>query len=171
MTSNPNIIAPTPDNFNYPDNALFEWVEDLPRPRTSRTMQKEQLSMLHNAALGLPYRGVWNPATQSYVMDDPAFAGATYGEVMVWKLVHKAAVDGDMPAIKEVLDRVLGKPKQALETKSMTMSYSEFLEASAAEEAKTQMAENAAITITQTIAGPAVWERNEETLEDMLEGL
>ena len=40
MTSNPNIIAPTPDNFNYPDNALFEWVEDLPRPRTSRTMQK-----------------------------------------------------------------------------------------------------------------------------------
>ena len=51
----------------------------------------------------------------------------------------------------------------------MTMSYSEFLEASAAEEAKTQMAENAAITITQTIAGPAVWERNEETLEDMLE--
>lgn len=119
-------------NPGYDDNALFVWVENLPRPaqRTRRPMEKEQLQQLFSAALAAPYRGKWNATTQQYEMDDPLFDGATQGEVMVQRIVNRAVVDGDAGAAREILDRILGKPKQAIEAKISTMSYTEYLEAS-----------------------------------------
>lgn len=124
--------------IDYSDNAMFEWVEGLPRPKDAASFQKEQISQLTFAALSLPYRGIWDSQQQKYVMDDPMYQGATYAEVMQMKLVKKAAENGDMSAIKEVLDRTLGKPKQAIESVSMRMSYAEFLEQSAKEEAQAE---------------------------------
>jgi hypothetical protein len=100
----------------------------------SKHEQKEHINQMLFDALSRPYRGVWNHDTQQYEMDDPDFAGQTYGYVMQQKLVHKAAVEGDMKAIQEVLDRTLGKPKQAVESVNMSMSYTEFLEQSAQEQ-------------------------------------
>lgn len=178
---------PPPDEFGYQPNALFDWVEDLPRPRLSRAMQKEQVQQLYHAAMALPYRGEWDAVSQSYQMD-PQFEGMTYGEVIIVKQIRKAA-EGDQKAAENVIDRILGKPKQALETKSMHMSYSEFLDASAAEEMAYQAQygnadQDDVIDVTaSTVAGPAIWERTAGTisikdapdddydLDDLLEGV
>ena len=112
-------------------NALFAWSAGMPQPsggRVSKAMQKEQINQLLLAALSLPYKGVWNADTQQYEMDDPDYANATYGEVISHKLVQRAAAQGDIRAIQEVLDRTLGKPKQAVESVNMSLSYTDFLE-------------------------------------------
>jgi hypothetical protein len=124
-----------PQNPGYVDNNVFRWVDDMPAPsNNTRSIRKEQIQELHNAALAMPYTGVWDSTSQQWVMDDPLYEGMTNAEVMIYKRVRKAAAEGDDKATSDILDRTLGKPKQAVEVASMHMSYSEFLEQSAAEE-------------------------------------
>lgn len=132
---------------------LFEWVDELPQPLGGKRFQRDQVESLYFAAAALPYRGEWDSELQTFVMDE-RFEGLTYGEVMVMRQIIAAGA-GDLGAVEKVMDRLLGKPKQAVETKSMTMSYAEFLEASAAQEA----AENGYVDV------PA------QTLDDILEGV
>ena len=47
-------------------------------------------------------------------------------EVMWIRLAEKAA-NGDMGAMSMMFDRLLGKPKQSVETASVSMTYQEFL--------------------------------------------
>jgi hypothetical protein len=114
---------------------MFLWENDMPRPRETKNMQKEQVLAIHNAAGALPYRGEWDPVAQQYVIDDPLFIGATNFEVMVMRQ-HIAAANGDHKAYSDIMDRVAGKPKQALEAISMTVGYAEWLERNAAVSAK-----------------------------------
>ena len=57
----------------------------------------------------------------------PQFEGMSKGEVMLRRLVDRATF-GDKDATKELLDRLLGKPKQQVETKKLTMSYQDYLD-------------------------------------------
>lgn len=109
----------------------------MPAPLHGRALQKEQIQSLYNVALTQPYRGVWKPLTQQFEMDDTIFEGMTNAEVMVYKKVCKAAAEGDDKAFDAVMDRVLGKPKQATEVVSMHVSYSDFLEQTAHEDRQT----------------------------------
>lgn len=115
----------------------FEWtLEGMPVPRDSKALAKEQLQQLHHAALGVKYEGDWDPDLQCNVCP-PEYEGMTLGEVAILKTARRAAA-GDHTAYKEMMDRTLGKPKQAIESTSMHMSYTELLEALAKEdEAKT----------------------------------
>ncbi len=117
---------------NFQGGSLYSWQEGLPIPINSRPMAKEQLSALFPAALSLPYQGEWNHETQSYFIE-PRFRGLTDGEVLIERLKEKA-LGGDLKAMDMIFDRIMGKPKQAVETVSMNMSYSEYLDHLAAQD-------------------------------------
>lgn len=121
----------------FEPNLIFEWEDGAPKPRGSKSMKKEQLQDLYHASLGIMYQGDWDPMTQTYVID-PLYAGMTYGQMMVFKQVRKAAESGEANLIEKVMDRVLGKPKQAMETVTMSLSYEEFMLRSAQEEQQRQ---------------------------------
>lgn len=134
----PQALPSVPSNAPMPfqSNALFEWVDDRPRPRATKSMVRDQIVDLFTAAAALPYIGEWDPITYDYVIEDPRFEGCTMAEVMVMRLADKAVTkDGDK-ARDTFLDRILGKPKQSIESATMTGSYSEWLEWSAAQGAK-----------------------------------
>ena len=120
---------------DFQSNQMFTWVDNMPVPRVSKSMQKEQIQQLYHAAGGLPYRGIWNPTAQQYEIEDARFIGATNFEVMVMKDIEAACSSDGEKARERVMDRVLGKPKQAVESTSLTMSYADFLEESARRDA------------------------------------
>jgi hypothetical protein len=156
---------PCPSGFN--SNEMFDWIEDMPQPKMSRGMQKEQVQQLHHAAGALPYRGRWDAVSRQYVIDDPRFVGATYFEVMIMKKFDRA-VEGDAKAESEIMDRVLGKPKQAMETVSMNMTFEDFLLQSAIESAKeTPVQEDTGFYDVQ--AEPV--EDDIDNLDELLEGV
>ena len=58
----------------------------------------------------------------------PQYKGISKGEVILRQLVNKAAY-GDHTATKELLDRLLGKPKQQMvESKLLNINYIDFLD-------------------------------------------
>lgn len=114
------------------DNNAIVWVNNAPQPRYGGPMGKAQLTQLFSAGLSMPYKGTYAPEEDAYIIEDE-YDGKTIGEVIVMKRLQKAA-EGDPDATRDILDRVMGKPKQSVESTSVTMSYSDFLEMSANEE-------------------------------------
>jgi len=119
-------------------NNLFEWREGVPSPYGARPMTKEQVQTLYYAAAALPYNGVWNPEKQVWEIPE-RFQGCTTMEVIIQKQFEEAAT-GNLKAAEQVVDRILGKPKQAVDVAMATMSYSEFLEKLANEDAQANTA-------------------------------
>lgn len=132
---------PAKDDLGYDGGSMFDWVEGQPRPKRRQGMGKEQVQNIHNAAAALPYQGEWNPLTQRFEMP-PDLDGLTLAEVAIVRQWQKAA-DGDTKAYTTLMDRMLGKPKQAVETVSMKMSYSEFLDMMAAQDEQENVHGNA----------------------------
>lgn len=112
---------------------FFSW-DDPNRPTTKNKQRfsRSQLQDMFGAVMALPYRGVWDPQLQEYYVEDD-YVGLTNGEVVAMKLVEMA-VRGDTKAINQLLDRMLGKPKQHTESVKMTMGLTEYLDAMAQEE-------------------------------------
>lgn len=52
--------------------------------------------------------------------------GMTYAELMIHQLVVKACAGNDK-SIQEILDRLVGKPVQTAEIKSVSYTYNDFL--------------------------------------------
>lgn len=167
MCALPMSVPQYPDDGGYNDNPVFRWVDAMPEPRIGRSMQKEQIQGLFNAALAMPYLGEWNPLTQQYEFKDPNTRGMTNAEVMVYKQIRDATGD-DPKARSDTLDRTLGKPKQAMEVASMHMSYSEFLEQSA-QEAKAQ--QKVVIDIVAQHHQSTLPDADDEDLEDLIRGI
>jgi len=114
-----------PPHSHRDGGELFIWKEGIPEPRNAKSMAREEVERLHFASLGLPYKGEWDAQTQSYKMEQ-RYKGLTLGEVMVLKATERAA-NGDHKAYTDIMDRVLGKPKQAVESVSLSMKYSDYL--------------------------------------------
>jgi hypothetical protein len=117
--------SPVPGRVDFSGGEVFLWKDDLPQTRSGQTMQRNHLQNLYHAALALPYKGEWNPDSQSWQVE-PELRGLTNGEVMVLRQVRKAA-DGDSKAAENVLDRTLGKPKQAIESTNLNVSWRDVL--------------------------------------------
>jgi len=122
-THRQDILALNP--YAYPSKN-FDFSENLPRPKRGSPMAREHIQHMLFAGAALPYNGEWDAIDQQRVID-PDFEGCTYGEVIVMRLIQKAAA-GEDKALKEFFDRTLGKPKQAVETVSMRLSYTEYLD-------------------------------------------
>lgn len=129
MTSN----SPSPSQpFSPParqktGGMLINWVDGRPIPVYSQPLNKQQVSDLVTSALSLQYTGDTDPETGEPINFDMRFAGMTNAEVMAIKLAEKAA-NGEMKAIEQLLDRILGKPKQSVETVGVKMNYKDFLD-------------------------------------------
>ncbi|MDP7429978.1 MAG: hypothetical protein QGG97_00350 [Flavobacteriales bacterium] len=99
---------------------------------------KEVLVDLPVAALSLPYE---RSEKDVFLEKDSEFEGMTNAEVMNVRLARNAA-KGDMDAIKTLQDRVLGKPKQQIESRSITETYTQYLERLAAAEEEKNLTES-----------------------------
>ncbi|MCP4990969.1 MAG: hypothetical protein GY928_34460 [Colwellia sp.] len=64
---------------------------------------------------------------------DPEFEGKSNAEVMNIRLARRAA-GGCMDATKTILDRILGRPKQQIESLNISETYTQYLDRIAAEE-------------------------------------
>lgn len=96
----------------------------VPVPSSAPLLSKQNVEDLAVAALSLPYVG--DPLGLY-----PEFDGMTNAEVMLVKLARQAA-DGSMDATEILLDRVLGRPKQSVESKTFRMTYEDLLREKAA---------------------------------------
>jgi hypothetical protein len=98
---------------------MIAWGPDgLPIPVSTPLISKVQIEALASTALSLPFH---DPLCL-----EPEFEGMTNVEVMMVKMARKAA-GGDLAVASELLDRVLGRPKQSMESKSLNLSYEDFL--------------------------------------------
>ena len=104
---------------------MIKWVNGVPEP-AYKDINPSSVKQLASTALSLPYVGEWNEELGIFVIE-PRFEGLSNAEVMWIKIAEKAAL-GDLSAANIILDRFLGKPKQSVESASVTLSYPEFLE-------------------------------------------
>ncbi len=89
------------------------------------------IGKLNTAALSLPYEPTEEDIENG---DDFIFEGMCNAEVMSIRLVRMAAQGANLGAIKELLDRTLGKPLQSVESKSLSLNYTDYLTMLAKEE-------------------------------------
>jgi len=104
---------------------MIRWVNGVPEPYYVTPVNAAAVKTLSTVAAALPYEGEWDEELGMKVIE-PRFRGMTNAEVMWIRIAEKAA-NGNLEAAKMILDRILGKPKQSVESTSMSMSYQEFL--------------------------------------------
>lgn len=124
LTPNNNHIRPVP----FAGGSVFSFADISPLPR-------EAMFDTFPKAAHLPYKGVWNPEAQRFEMDNPDFAGKTMFEVIALRYAYRAA-EGDQKAMDGFLDRVLGKPKQSVESVNTNISLTDYLKQLAEDEKK-----------------------------------
>lgn len=135
------------------------------RPSTPQKMQnfKKVLRDILDSAVAIP-------GEYKIEASDPRFAeaGLTYREVIAMHLIHQAA-QGNLAAIREVLDRELGKSVQPTENKNIDMTYYDFL-MSLADEAKARGEERELIELEpEPELEPEVTEDEARRLQEELE--
>lgn len=133
--------------------AGITWANGLPVPTVQRqNITKDQFNALLFTASSLPYIGVYDEERDTYIAEQ-RFQGLTCAEVVAIRLAE-AAAQGNLKAVEMLLDRTIGKPKQQIESVSMKMSYTEYLEHLAAEEqrhqAPTERTQHVEIDVTPT---------------------
>lgn len=103
----------------------IDWEDGMPILKYRNVVKKEAIEELTRHAMSQQYEGDWDPRLQCYI-EDPRFKGMTKAEVMRHKLIDKAA-KGDIEAIKLIDERLLGKPKQSVESKNLNIGYEDYL--------------------------------------------
>jgi hypothetical protein len=88
-------------------------------------ISKHDIEKITMHALSLPYEGHMHPGTHEMVFDS-RFEGMLNAEVIEHQLVA-AAVAGDLTAVRDIKDRLLGKPKQQVESTSIRLGYDDYL--------------------------------------------
>lgn len=119
-------MAITHDLIRYeqPEYAL-QVKEQLMRLRKLRDGKKgqakgqKQLSTLMKHALDIIY--VTDPTLE------PELYGLTYREVIILRVLDRAARTGDLGAFDRIIDRLEGKPVQKQESQNTEMNYLEYL--------------------------------------------
>jgi hypothetical protein len=114
-----------PNNLSL--STHIEWHNNLPRVVGKEVLTKQALNDLNECALTLDYNPIRSEDTGEILPSELRFVGKMNAEVAAIKRAE-AAAQGDDDIYERVLDRVLGKPKQSVETKSMTMTYQDYLD-------------------------------------------
>jgi hypothetical protein len=122
-----------PPVINKRNKTAIRWTNGVPEPYYEE-ITPASIKSLAVVASSLPYEGDWDEDLQINIVE-PRFEGMTNIEVMYIRIAEKAA-HGNLEAANIMLDRILGKPKQSVESTSMTMSYQEYLNVIAQEESK-----------------------------------
>jgi len=117
---------------NYPSNRYIRWVNGKAVPYDRKPLHKDAAQSIYNSWAALPYEGAWDADIQQKVIN-PEYVGMLNLEVLIVEQFKRAQA-GDQKAISEIMDRILGKPKQSVESTNMNLSYTDFLMRSAQEE-------------------------------------
>jgi hypothetical protein len=156
---------------------MIAWTpEGLPVPVSVPMLSKAGIEELATAALSLTYKieplvlsdipPSASPAEKARIAaendrlekaheSELEFEGMTNAEVMIVKLA-RAAARGDKDSTAAMLDRVLGKPKQSVESKSMKLTYEDYLK---------EMARTAALPPAESVAEEEVGHLDAEVVE------
>lgn len=107
---------------NY--ESVITWESGEPVVKYRQMLTKNVIANMPIVAMSMPYK-----RTQEEIEEDidPEFEGKTNIEVMNIRLARKAA-EGNLEAYRLLTERVLGRPKQEVQSTNLSMSYSEFLE-------------------------------------------
>lgn len=134
----------------------MKWNGNVPTPVYNEPQEftPDQAKAAQIKALNAPYRGTYDAKLDAYVVEKE-FEGLTNYEVACIRRAEAAAM-GNLKAVEQVEDRLFGKPKQAVESVQMKMSYQDFLESLA------QESEDSAFDIYATPV-----EEYEETADDL----
>jgi len=99
--------------------AVIVWENNVPRLEGRDSFPVQQIKTVAQAILAEPFEDpleLW-----------PEYVGMSKGEVVLRQLIHRATL-GEETATRELLDRLIGKPKMQVETKRLNMSYQDFLD-------------------------------------------
>lgn len=137
---------------------VIAWTpEGLPVPTSQPLISRRGIEELASVALSLPYvvpepEYPQEPDAEAsvavraryeadclalrtrYTAECEKFAGMTNVEAMMVRKAEKAA-NGDDGAANDLLDRVLGKPKQSVESKTLNLTYEDLLKEKASQAA------------------------------------
>ncbi len=106
-----------------PENATvvrkIVWKGGVPMPYTGVVVPSESVAELAMAALSLPF--------EDTTEEHPDLKGMSNLEAAL-VLQARVAANGGIQALETLLDRAIGKPKQNIETKKLTMSYMDYLD-------------------------------------------
>lgn len=115
------------ESGEVPYGKLIAWENNVPVPVYVPPVTKGGISQMMHTALSMPYMGQYDQDTGEYVDIEPRFVGLTNLEVMTIRAAEKGA-RGSLKAMDMLLDRTLGKPKQEIESKVMTLTYQDVLD-------------------------------------------
>jgi hypothetical protein len=114
-----------PNNLSL--STHIEWHNNLPRVVGREVLSKQVITDLHPAVLTLDYVPRRSEDTGEILPGEEEFIGKMNIEVAMIRAARDCAY-GDYDKLEKMLDRILGKPKQSVETKSMTMTYQDYLD-------------------------------------------
>lgn len=108
--------------------AFVVWRNGLPYPEFGEPHTPETMLGLIKATARLPYEPQLDPTTQQIPPDEQKFVGMDMLEVANYKRAQRAAT-GSLEDLKSIEDRVIGKPKQQIESVQINATLQEWLEA------------------------------------------
>jgi hypothetical protein len=107
----------------------IEWRDNVPHVVGKEAFTKVSLSAMAVAAVSLPYKPVTFINDDGEEQVDPEeleFEGLSNGEVMLIRQARNAAL-GDYDSTVMLLDRICGKPKQQIDSTTMTLTLQDYL--------------------------------------------
>lgn len=107
------------------------WRDGVPFISTEPVIPKAKYNDILETAMSAPYTGYVDPVHGELVIE-PHLVGKTMIEATLYHVAQSAA-QGNPKSIEFVFDRLLGKPKQAIESTNLNMSYQDFLDSIAAD--------------------------------------
>ena len=97
----------------------------VPVKKCRVVMKKEDIQEMKFHAASQMYVGDWDPVAQDYIVDE-RYVGMTKLEVAQHKQMD-AAARGDGQALEKIEDRLMGKPKQQVESVQISATLEDFL--------------------------------------------
>ena len=108
---------------------IVSWdVDGNPVVRSVSVFTKAQVSEIAMAAASLPYVDPNDELAVTLGLPPSEFHGKTNLEVMLIRQARWAAESGDTDVIDKVLDRLVGKPKQSVESHTISETYDQALQ-------------------------------------------
>ena len=148
-------------------NRFIKWENGIPKPADFDIMTKSQFESLPMVFQSTPYQPETDPDTGQILAAEYVYRNAdgtwmTNAEVAQARRSLRAA-RGDLEALRNIEDRVLGKPKQSAEIVSVHGTLSEWIEASMKNEA--QWRDEGTITDVTVLGPVTLLESDEENVE------
>lgn len=131
------IKAPVASCNSYVE-PYISWENGVPKRKYKVVVSKEDILEAKKYAAIQPYQGDWDPINERYI-PDPRYSGLSKIEVAQHKLMDAAAA-GDLNALAQVENRLVGMPTQSINSFSIKGSLEDFLKTVVDKEESVNMA-------------------------------